>query len=35
MALEVTGNQSEEERVFDSDGITPAGMEMDSRSGEC
>lgn len=35
MALEVTGNQSEEERVFDGDGITPAGMEMDSRSGEC
>lgn len=35
MALKVTGDQSEEERVCDGDGITPAGMETDSRSGEC
>ena len=31
MALEFTGNQSEEERAFDGDGIIPAGVGMDLR----
>lgn len=34
MALEVTGNHSEEAKAFDGDGVTPEGVGVGSRWGE-